>query len=93
MATIEITHSHAMGTRQLRDVVEEVAQKLQENLDMEYQWSESGEEVTFARRGADGRVLLGDEEVRIELNLGTMLRSLKGPIEKRIRAHLDEALS
>jgi len=93
MATIEISHPHALEPRELRDAVEEVAHKLQENLDIEYQWSESGDEVTFARRGASGRVLLGGDEVRVELSLGTLLRSLKGAIERRIRAHLEEALS
>lgn len=93
MVTIQINHSHAMEPQELRDAVDEMARELQESLDLEYQWSESGDEVTFSRRGASGRLLLGGEEVRIELSLGTMLRSMKGKIEKRIRAHLEENLS
>lgn len=92
MATIEIDHPHSMTPQQLRDAVEEIAQELQETLDFDYQWSEDEDEVTFERRGASGRLRLGDDDLRIELSLGAMLRPLKKQIEQRIRAHLEESL-
>jgi putative polyhydroxyalkanoate system protein len=91
MATIHITRSHQLDQETVRDKVQELADKLSEELSAEYKWEK--DRLVFKRTGANGFVRIGDQELEVEVKLGMMLRPLKGTIEKTITDYLDQRLT
>ncbi len=88
MSSIDIRHPHGKTPKQARKAVEEVARKLAERFDVEYEWE--GDTLNFARSGVDGHIQLLSQELRVTAQLGFLLSALKGPIESEIRRVLAE---
>jgi len=88
MATIDITHQHSLPMKKAREAVEELAQKLSERFDMDYGWD--GDSMAFNRSGVDGRIDLGEDNLRVTAKLGFLLSALQGTVEGEIRRVLDE---
>lgn len=88
MAGIDIRHAHSLPMGKARKAVEQVARKLAERFDVEYEWD--GDTLNFARSGVDGKIALKPEQLRVTASLGFLLSALKGPIEAEIRRVLDE---
>ena len=88
MAGIDIRHAHSLPMAKARKAVEQVARKLADRFDMEYEWD--GDTLNFARSGVDGKIALKPEQLRVTASLGFLLSALKGPIEAEIRRVLDE---
>lgn len=91
MPGIDIRHPHSMPLPKARKAVEDVARKLAERFDVEYDWD--GDTLNFARSGVDGRIALGPKQLHVTAQLGFLLSALKGPIESEIRRVLDERFS
>lgn len=90
MATIEISRSHWLGKDEAREAAEGIARRLESKLDVKYRWE--GDDLRFERTGAKGRIHVADGAVRVEVDLGMMLRPMKGKVEQKIHQYLDEAL-
>ena len=90
MTSIHITRPHQLDQATVRNKVQELADTLVEKLSAEYQWDQ--DRLVFKRIGATGFVRIGDQEVEVEINLGLILRPLKGTIEKTITEYLDQRL-
>lgn len=88
MPGIDIRHDHSLSLPKARKAVEEVAKKLAERFDIEYDWE--GDTLNFARSGVDGKIALTDKDLRVTAQLGFLLSALKGPIESEIRRVLAE---
>ena len=88
MAEIRIKHRHSLPPAKARKVVEQVAKKLAERFDIEYEWED--DVLQFSRAGVDGRIALHKDSVDIHAKLGFLLSTMKGPIEAEIRRVLDE---
>ena len=88
MAGIDIRHKHSLPMDKARKAVEQVAKKLSERFDVEYDWD--GDVLNFARSGVDGRIALQPKQLHVTASLGFLLSALKGPIEAEIRRVLDE---
>lgn len=91
MADIDITRSHALGASGARTAVEKVAAKLHEKLNVETEWN--GDTLHFEGNGADGKIEVQDEQVRLALNLGFVLKSMKGWIRTEAEKYLDKYLT
>ena len=91
MATIHITRSHHLDPDVVRDRVQELADKLSEELSAKYTWEK--DRLVFKRSGANGYVRLGEQELEVEVKLGMLLSPLKGTIEKTITDYLDQRLT
>lgn len=88
MSHIDIRHSHSLTPARARKAIEEVAKKLSDRFDMQYQWD--GDILNFNRSGVDGHIALEGEELHVTAKLGFLLSALKGPIEHEIKRVLDE---
>lgn len=87
---IDIRRTHNLDPEQIRQRVQAIATRLHEQLKVRYQWE--GPDLSFTRKGVRGRVYIGGEDVRIEVQLSTLHRLLKRKIEAEINAYLDENL-
>lgn len=88
MPGIDIRHQHSMPIAKARKAVEDVAKKLADRFDMEYDWD--GDTLNFVRSGVDGKIALTPKQLHVTAQLGFLLSALKGPIETEIRRVLDE---
>ncbi|MFP4228606.1 MAG: polyhydroxyalkanoic acid system family protein [Salinivenus sp.] len=87
MADINITRSHSLGLDKGRDAVERVAEQLENNLGVRYEWE--NDTLHFDGQGADGHIEVGDENVRIVINLSTFLQPLRGRVKTEAEDYLD----
>lgn len=90
MATIDITRKHSIGKDKAREAAEGIAKRLESKLDIKYRWA--GDDLKFERSGAKGNIHVTDDEVRVAIDLGMMLRPMKGKIEQKVHQYLDDAL-
>jgi len=88
MPAIDIRHAHSMPPAKARKAVDDVARKLAERFDIEYDWD--GDALNFTRSGVDGRIALTPNQLHVTAQLGFLLSALKGPIEAAIRRELAE---
>ena len=88
MSAIDIRHPHALPKAKARAAVEQVAVKLAERFDVEYDWD--GDVLNFARSGVDGKIAIEPKQLHVTASLGFLLSALKGPIESEIRRVLQE---
>ncbi len=88
MSGIDIRHSHALTHAKAREAVEEVAKKLSERFEMDYQWD--GDDLLFSRSGVDGKIALAPKQLHVTAKLGFFVSAFKGPIEQEIRRVLDQ---
>jgi len=91
MPGIDIRHPHSMTLPKARKAVEEVADKLAERFDLEYDWD--GDTLNFNRTGVDGKIALSPQQLHVTAQLGFLLATLKGPIESEIKRVLNERFS
>ncbi|MFZ5634974.1 MAG: polyhydroxyalkanoic acid system family protein [Pseudomonadota bacterium] len=88
MSGIDIRHSHSLPHAKARKAVEEVAKKLAERFEFEYEWD--GDDLHFNRSGVDGKIALKPKELHVTARLGFLVSAFKGPIEHEIKRVLDE---
>jgi putative polyhydroxyalkanoate system protein len=90
MATISITRKHSLPHKKARGVAEKIAKDLNKRFDLEYEWD--GEHIDFARPGVTGRIHVGKDRIKLDVQLGLLLGMLKPTIEREIEAQLDKLL-
>jgi putative polyhydroxyalkanoate system protein len=91
MASISITRKHALSHKRAKEVAEKIAKDLNKRFDLDYEWE--GDHVNFARPGVTGRMLVGKDRIKLDVQLGFLLAMLKPAIEKEITAQLDKLIS
>lgn len=87
MADIELTRSHSMGLDDGRDAVERVAQQLEDDIGVEYEWKENS--LLFDGDAADGRIDVAANTVEILVNLSAFLRPMQSQIKAEAERYLD----
>jgi putative polyhydroxyalkanoate system protein len=90
MATIKIARKHSLSHKKARDVAEKIAKDLHKRFDLAYEWD--GDHIDFERPGVTGRMHVGRDRIKLEVQLGLLLGMLKPTIEKEIDAQLDKLL-
>ncbi len=90
MADIELTRSHTLGLDGGRDAVEGVAQQLEADIGVDYEWD--GDTLRFDGQAADGRIEVADETVEIRINLSAFLRPMQSRVEAEAEEYLDRHL-
>jgi putative polyhydroxyalkanoate system protein len=91
MTTIHFKKKHDLDKKHVRQEVEHLAEKLGEELSLDYQWDD--DRLVFKRTGASGFIDIGKHELEIQITLNLMLSPLKGTIEKTITNYLDERIT
>lgn len=90
MAKITVERAHALGREGARAKAEQLAERLARQYDLRCQWS--GDTLEFKRKGAEGRIEVCEDQVRVELSLGLLLSAMSGTIKREIEKGLDESL-
>ena len=88
MATISIARKHALTHKKAKDVAEKIARDLRKRFELDYAWE--GDHIVFERPGVSGRMLIGEDKIRLDASLGWLLTPLKPAIEREIVAQLDK---
>lgn len=95
MATIRIRRSHRLSSHDARHRAEALARRFEARLAVRWQWQGDSMELVAPRgpaSGTRGRVTLGAGDVAIEIHLPLALSPVKGMVERRLSAKLDELL-
>ena len=88
MSRIDIRHAHALPKAKARKAIEEVAKKLAERFQMDWDWT--GDVLNFSRSGVDGHIELGTKDLHVHAKLGFLTAMFKEPIENEIKRVLQE---
>ena len=88
MSRIDIRHAHDLTKAKARKAIEEVAKKLAERFEMEWDWD--GDILNFSRSGVDGHIALEPKALHVYAKLGFLTAMFKDPIENEIKRVLKE---
>jgi putative polyhydroxyalkanoate system protein len=91
MSTIHIQREHNLSPDKLHQNVDELAEELKHKLSAETRWD--GDTLHFSRTGASGTIKLHPTQLDIRIKLGTLLKPLKGSVERTIHQYLDKHLA
>lgn len=90
MSLIHIRKKHALGRAEARKTAEQLADSLASEYNAKCQWH--NDDLKLTAKGVKGLLHVGQDTVDIKVDLGMMLRPLKGKIESRIMAKLVDLL-
>ena len=90
MSHIHIRKRHGLSHTEARRTAERLAEDLASEYGARYRWQE--DDLVFSSSGVQGKLHVGKDMVDIRVNLGLMLRPLRGKIETGIRSRLEEIL-
>ena len=90
MADINITRSHSLGLDKGRAAIERVAQNLEDELGVDYQWAENT--LQFDGQGADGHIEVESDAVHVAINLSAFLQPMRSRVQSEAEDHLDRHL-
>ncbi|MFO2463145.1 polyhydroxyalkanoic acid system family protein [Pseudomonas sp. 15FMM2] len=90
MARITVERAHSLGKEGARAKAGELAHKLQEQYGLEPSWS--GDTLNLKRSGVKGTVLVADDSLRIDVDLGLLMSTMSGTIKSEIEKALDKTL-
>ncbi|MBV4453937.1 MULTISPECIES: polyhydroxyalkanoic acid system family protein [Pseudomonas] len=91
MARITVERTHHLGKEAARAKAEQLASKLQERYGLESSWS--GDTLNLKRSGVKGTVLVADDSLRIDVQLGLLMSAMSGTLKSEIEKALDKALA
>jgi putative polyhydroxyalkanoate system protein len=90
VASLHIEHSTRFTKDDIRGKLGEVMGKIEERFSLKGSWR--GDEYTFTRSGVDGKAVISDNRVVVDIKLGLMLSALRGVIESEMKTKLREGL-
>ncbi len=92
MSVINIQYTHSLAFDDIKTKLKAIIIEMQEKLEFRTEW-ESERELSFRRKGASGRIEIGDNRVELTVRLGIALRALKSSIKKEIHSVLERHLN
>jgi putative polyhydroxyalkanoate system protein len=87
MADIDIKRAHNLGLKAARAAADKMAEHLGRRFDLKGDWE--GNVLRFQRPGVTGSLAIGDQELRLSVALGFLLKAMKASIEKAVEHELD----
>jgi putative polyhydroxyalkanoate system protein len=95
MATIDVSKSHTLTKEEARKRAETLAQSMKQKLDLDWRWD--GDRILFdasrgPAKGTKGSVDVGDDAVRVQIDLPFLLRVMKGTVESKVNEKLAQLL-
>lgn len=91
MSKIQVTRRHDWGIEGARAEVQRIAERMRQEFGADYAWD--GDRLRFWRSGIHGRIDITDDGLDLRIKLGLLLSPMKGQIEQRIVAKIDEKLA
>ena len=90
MARIIVERNHSLGRDAARVKAEQLAAKLERDFGVRCEWQ--GDVLEVRRSGADGRIEVEEDRVRVLLNLGLLMSAMGASVQAQIGRALDKAL-
>lgn len=90
MARIIVESNHSLGRDAARVKAEQLAAKLERDFGVRCEWQ--GDVLEVRRSGADGRIEVEEDRVRVLLNLGLLMSAMGASVQAQIERALDKAL-
>ncbi|SDS75325.1 polyhydroxyalkanoic acid system family protein [Pseudomonas prosekii] len=90
MARISVERTHDLGKEAAREKADLLAKKLSEQYGLEPQWS--GDTLNLKRSGVKGAVHVGEDSIKVDVELGLFMSAMSGTIKSEIEKALDKAL-
>ena len=91
MSRIDICAYHEMDHTHAQEAADELAGDLARKFSIDYGWDE--DVIHFERPGVHGMIAVGENDIRIQAELGFFLALLKSRIEEEIVSYLQEHFS
>ncbi|WP_269618399.1 polyhydroxyalkanoic acid system family protein [Zhongshania sp. BJYM1] len=91
MSNISLRQRHNKNPDELRDLIKQMATKLEERYQISSRWL-SNDEVEVVRSGIKGLITLGEQEVKVDIKLGLMMGAFKSKIQSEISRSMAEKL-
>jgi putative polyhydroxyalkanoate system protein len=92
VSKISLCQAHNKSPEELRDLIGQMAVKLEERYQLTSRWLGTNE-VEVARSGINGRITLCDFEVKVDIKLGLMMGAFKSIIQREISRSMAEKLA
>ncbi len=92
MSEISINQPHNKSLDEIRELIYQVADKLEQRYELKAHWI-SDTELKLHRHGVTGMITLLEEEVVVRIKLGMMMRPLRGTIHKAVANAMSENLA
>ena len=90
MARIIVERTHTLGREAAREKAEQLAAKLATDYGVRCEWQ--GDVLAVRRSGADGRIEVEEDRVRVLLNLSLLMSAMGSSVQAQIERALDKAL-
>ncbi|MEE8410227.1 MAG: polyhydroxyalkanoic acid system family protein [Myxococcota bacterium] len=90
MSHIKIERRHTLGAAVAKGRVAEIEPMLRDRFGIRIEWN--GTNATFKGRGVSGSARITDDQLKIELELGLIVRPFAGKIRRVMEKNIDEAL-
>jgi putative polyhydroxyalkanoate system protein len=87
MATISVVKTHNLTQSKAKSVAEKMAKDLHRRFDLVCTWD--GNECRFTRSGLTGSMVVGEDDIALDVKLGFLLSAVAPSIERAIHEHLD----
>ena len=87
MSVIDITRSHSLNHAQAVEAADSLAKDLSQRFEVDHHWE--GDVLHFSRSGVKGHLSINPNIIHVHIELGMLLRPLKGRVEDEIHRHLD----
>ena len=88
MADIDIKLAHNLGLKAARVAADKMAEHLGRKFGLEGDWK--GNVLEFERPGVTGSLAVDDKDLRLTVNLGFLLKAMRGSIEGAVQEELDK---
>ena len=88
MADIDIKRAHNLGLKAARAAADNMAEHLGRKFGLEGDWK--GNVLSFERPGVTGSLAVDAKDLHLTVNLGFLLKAMRGSIEGAVREELDK---
>src|SRR5204863_5049692 len=87
MSDIDLRRVHNLGLKAARVDADKMAEELGRKFDLRGEWT--GNVLNFQRPGVSGSLAITDQDLRLSVSLGFLLKAMKGSIENAVVHQLD----
>ena len=88
MPDIDIKRAHGLGLKAARAAADKMAEHLGRKFGLQGDWS--GNVMNFERPGVTGSLAVDEKDVRLTVNLGFLLKAMRGSIEGAVNEELNK---
>ena len=88
---MKIKRGHTLGAEEAKRRVIKIAGELENRFNLRSEWE--GDDLRVNGSGVDGRIIVNDQSVEVQVRLGMSLVLLEGSIRSEIEKVMDEYLT